>query len=70
MAEDWEHLEWFEERAAIIEYDGGLPQSEAEVQAYWAWRSRFPGVRAPAVIVKIVESAKDEMWRASAGRKE
>jgi hypothetical protein len=32
-------LELFEERAAIMEYDGGLPRAEAERQA-WAWVQR------------------------------
>lgn len=29
---DW--LAWFEERAAVLEFDGGLNRSEAELQAY------------------------------------
>jgi hypothetical protein len=31
-AEDWLHF--FEERAGIVEFDGGLPRAEAEAQAF------------------------------------
>jgi len=31
---DADLLEYFEERAAIVEFDGGLSRSEAERQAY------------------------------------
>lgn len=33
-AEVWPEFEAFEERAAIMEYDGGLPRAEAEALAY------------------------------------
>jgi hypothetical protein len=38
-----EILELFEERAAIMEYDGGLPRAEAERLA-WACIERVGGV--------------------------
>lgn len=34
MREVWPEHDAFEERAAIIEYDGGLPHQEAEAAAY------------------------------------
>jgi len=34
MREIWPEYDAFEERAAIIEYDGGLPRQEAERAAY------------------------------------
>jgi len=33
-----ELIELYEERAAIMELDGGLPRKEAERRAYWDWR--------------------------------
>ena len=33
--------EWFEERAAIREYEGGMTRSEAEHFAYWDARREF-----------------------------
>jgi hypothetical protein len=45
--EDWIVL--FEERAAILEYEGGLPRHEAEARAFEytlvAWRDRVPTAR-------------------------
>nr|WP_319949492.1 hypothetical protein [uncultured Shimia sp.] len=45
-------IDWFEERAAIAEYDGGLSRSEAEdlaaraqgfkdASAYWQWLADY-----------------------------
>ena len=45
-------IDWFEERAAIAEYDGGLSRSEAEdlaaraqgfknAEAYWQWLADY-----------------------------
>lgn len=48
-AEDW--LVFFDERAGIIEFDGGLPRAEAEAQAFACcvveWLNRNPD-RSPA----------------------
>ncbi len=36
MNTNWTYKDWmelYEERAAIMEYDGGLPRAEAEIQA-------------------------------------
>jgi len=33
--------EWIEERAAILEYDAGLPRHVAEVRAFMLWFNRF-----------------------------
>jgi hypothetical protein len=48
-AEDWHAF--FEERAGIIEFDGGLPRAEAEAQAFACcvveWLNRNP-VRSPS----------------------
>jgi hypothetical protein len=35
---DTEH-EWREERAAILEYDAGIPRAEAEVAARLMWEA-------------------------------
>lgn len=56
-----ELVEWYEERAAILEYDARLPKQEAQKQAYWQWRSRFPGHAAPQVIRDwVAENTKQE----------
>jgi len=34
MAEVWPEWDAFEERAAIMEFDGGMTRSEAEAEAY------------------------------------
>lgn len=34
-----EHIELYEERAAIREHDGGMRRSEAEQAAYYDWRA-------------------------------
>ena len=43
-ADDW--AEWVAERAAILEYDGGLPRAEAECRAFQhalvEWSNRHP----------------------------
>lgn len=55
---DWteqEQIEWYEERAAILEFDGGHNRQEAERLAYWQWRKQFPGVTAPQQIRKWLE---------------
>jgi hypothetical protein len=48
-ADDW--LTYFDERAGIIEFDGGLPRPEAEAQAFGCcvveWLNRNP-VRSPS----------------------
>lgn len=52
---DWtheDHLEWWGERAAILEFDAGLPRKEAERRAYWDWRKTFPNVPAPVEMRK------------------
>jgi hypothetical protein len=40
-------IEWYEERAAIVEFDGGVSRGAAEVQAYRALVARFEVERAP-----------------------
>jgi len=46
-----ELIELYEERAAIMEYEGGLERKEAEVKAYWDWRRNAgKGVVVPEVI--------------------
>jgi hypothetical protein len=47
---DWteeEQIEYYEERAAILEFDGGWDREEAQRRAYWEWRRRFAGIAAP-----------------------
>ena len=47
---DWteqEQIEWYEERAAILEFEAGYGRQEAQRLAYWEWRKQFPGVTAP-----------------------
>ena len=62
MNHDWTELdliELYEERAAIIEYDGQQPRHIAEQQAYWQWRQTVgPGVAAPKKVQEIVRKAK------------
>lgn len=43
--EDWQAL--YDERAAIMEYDGGLPRDEAEARAAEEIRSLRNGSREP-----------------------
>ena len=45
-----ELVELFEERAAIMEYEGGLTRKQAERAAYYDWRKQFPGVVVPEQI--------------------
>ena len=58
---DRDLIELYEERAAIIEYDGGLPRHIAEQQAYWQWRQMVgAGVKAPEAIVRVVTAARSK----------
>lgn len=45
-----ELIELYEERAAIMEFDGGLTREKAEQAAYWDWRKQVGSVVVPAVI--------------------
>ncbi len=46
MSEDYAtRLDWAVERAAIIEFDGGLPRDEAEARAASAWGVRMEDVK-------------------------
>ncbi len=36
---EYDKQEWLEERAAIIEFDGGLPRAEAERLALECWNN-------------------------------
>ena len=45
-----ELVELFEERAAIMEYEGGLTRKQAERADYYDWRKQFPGVVVPEQI--------------------
>jgi hypothetical protein len=40
-------VEFFEERAAIFEFDAGLSRVEAQRRAYWDWRKENEGVPTP-----------------------
>lgn len=52
-------VEWFGERAGILEFDGGLSRSEAEVKAYRLWREYVgPGVPAPMEMQEVVRNAR------------
>jgi hypothetical protein len=51
-------IELYEERAAILEYDGGLPRHIAEQQAYWQWRRMVGRCKAPQQVIDTVEKAK------------
>jgi len=54
-------VELYEERAAIIEYNGGVPRHIAEQKAYWQWRQMVgQGVKAPEAIINIVTAARSE----------
>jgi hypothetical protein len=37
---DLHRREWIEERAAIREFDGGMPRQQAEVMARLDWQNR------------------------------
>ena len=55
-------VELYEERAAILEYDGGLPRHIAEQKAYWHWRQMVgQGVKAPEAIINIVTAARSKV---------
>jgi hypothetical protein len=43
-------IELYEERAAIMEFDGGMTREAAEKAAYWDWRKQFGNVVVPAAI--------------------
>jgi hypothetical protein len=45
-----ELIELYEERAAIMEHDGGLTRDRAEKAAYYDWRKQVGNVVVPAVI--------------------
>jgi hypothetical protein len=48
-------VELFEERAAIFQYDAGLPRAEAEKRAYFELRRQFGREAIPEEIVRIME---------------
>ena len=50
-----DHLELFHERAAIREYDGGLPRAEAERLAYLELRNKYGREAIPNEVVEIVK---------------
>ena len=60
-AEDW--LLFFEERAAIAEFDGGLPRTEAEAQALACciveWLNRNPTPSAPGRCAWCCRASRD-----------
>jgi hypothetical protein len=45
-----ELIEAYEERAAIMEFDGRLTRKQAERAAYFDWRRQFPNVIVPEQI--------------------
>ena len=52
-------IELYEERAAIMEYLGGLPRQEAESQAYTCWRLEVGATTpAPKAIQDVVSKAR------------
>ena len=59
-AEDWQVF--FDERAGIAEFDGGLPRPEAEVQAFACcvseWLNRNPVRSRPAVVSAAVGTTR------------
>ena len=47
-------IELYEERAAIMEYDGKMERRQAEQAAYWDWRKQVgKEVKVPEVIRKL-----------------
>ena len=52
-------IEAYEERAAIMEFDGGLTRQKAERAAYFDWRKQFSGVVVPEVIRDRVRLSGD-----------
>jgi hypothetical protein len=55
---DRDLIELYEERAAILEHDGGLPRHLAEQKAYWQWRQIVGKCKAPQHVIDTVERAK------------
>jgi len=55
---DSDLTEAYEERAAIMEFDGELPRHEAEKRAYAIWRAAFPKVAAPEAVQATVRRAR------------
>ena len=56
-----ELVELYEERAAVAEFDGGLPREQAEQQAYFGWRQIVgPGVPVPDHIRKLAKKFHSE----------
>jgi hypothetical protein len=60
-AEDWQAF--FDERAAICEFDGGLPRSEAEARAFACcvaeWLNRNTAPSAPGRCLNCGDAARD-----------
>ncbi len=51
--------ELFEERAAIRQYDGGMPRHEAEIAAYWDVRRQVGnGVPMPRAIQETLAATR------------
>lgn len=54
-----ELVELFEERAAIMEYDGSLDRAEAEKQAYFDIKTRTKTKVMPPEVQSVVKRAMD-----------
>jgi hypothetical protein len=66
LAEDWQV--YFDERAGIVEFDGGLPRPEAEAQAFACcvseWLKRHPQASSPdrCLACRGGDSANDPLF--------
>jgi hypothetical protein len=49
-------LELFHERAAIIEFDAGLPRAESEKRAYFELRMLYGRHAIPYEVIDIIEN--------------
>jgi hypothetical protein len=56
---DREHLDYWHERAAVYEYDGGMSRNQAESAAFRDWRKAVGfGIEAPEEMQASVREAR------------
>ena len=54
-------IELFHERAAIMEYDGGLPRAEAEKRAYFELKRLLNGQPMPKEVLEVIKNVVEKV---------
>jgi hypothetical protein len=54
--------ELFEERAAIMQYDGKLSKAEAEKRAYFELKKRLNGQPVPEAVKKVCKTITERLF--------